>query len=75
MVSFQDISLICCTNCEKNEAVFHLFHWDFSTVVLSSNSPVKTELLDMPWLEFMMFHVTETPVADFHKSHARKLIN
>lgn len=75
MLNFQAISLICHTNCEKNEDSFHLFHWDFSTVVLSSNSPVKTELLDMPWLEFLMFPVTETPVADFHKSHARKLIN
>lgn len=32
-------------------------------------SLMKTELLNVPWLEFV-FHVTEAPVADFQKSHA-----
>lgn len=59
---------------KKNEDGFHPFLWGFSTVVLSSNSLVKTELLGMPWLEFI-FYVAEAPVADFHKSHARKLLN
>lgn len=53
--------------------VFIFFTGILALFFLSSNSLVKTELLDMPWQEFM-FHVTEAPVADFHKSHAQKLI-